>query len=342
MRALTLVALLALPAAAQTDDALPQGQRPRPPAGARPEKGEATPGGRDYDVVLKNGSPFLELELGGAKGLFLLDTGANVSGVDEEWLEEQKATFRPGKASTVGGTTGSVKVESGVFDRLELGTGYFVDAVLKLQSFSHFRAPAPGRPQVGLLGTDFLNRYQVTVDFVASKATLALRHERQPLPADHEPVAVGYPLHPTVGIRLGGVHLPCRVDTGASTLGERAYLDVNPAAVALLRRAGVALKQVGTMTLAGVSGSTKRPLLVLAGDDPEDGVGGLVLALGPVEVSDVTLIVHETGTLAIDAPQTLAGGSILRRTGRFVLDPFDHLMWVPRPPKRQGPRSGPH
>lgn len=290
-----------------------------------------------YALVLKDGAPYMELEVGGARGLFLVDTGANTSGVDRGWLERSGARWRQGKGTTIAGTTGALSVDTCVLDRLDLGRGFFRDAVLTLQRYDGFAPPAPGRPQAGLLGTDLLARYQVWFDWPNARLELRLPGERQPPPPGHEAVACAWPINlPTVGVRLGGLGLPCRLDTGATYLTATPRLDVNQAAVDALRARGVTLVAAGSITVRGVAGPERRE--VLRGEGPE----GLVLELGPARIEGVELVVHGSGTLAGRGyPLALAGATLLSRLHRLVFDPFDQLLWVPIPEPRRGPRLGP-
>lgn len=292
---------------------------------------------RVYALVLKDGAPYIDLRMGASSGLFLVDTGANTSGVDRAWLEESGAGWRPGRTTTVGGTTGAVRVDTCVLERLDLGAGFFRDAGFTLQSYAHFSPPVPGRPQAGLLGTDFLARYQLAFDWPNARLELRLGHERLPPPPGHEAVACAWPINlPTVGVRVGGLGLPCRLDTGATYLTRDPRLDVNPAAVEALRARGATLLPAGHITVRGVSGAERLELLRGAGED------GLVLELGPARVEHVVLVVHPSGTLASRPyPLALAGATLLARFHRLVFDPFDHLLWVPIPEPRHGPRLGP-
>ncbi len=297
----------------------------------------ARPDSAVYPLVVFRGAPYVELELGGARGLFLFDTGANTSGVDGAWLARTGARYRDGGAGSLGGTTGGLRTGRAVFERLPLGRATFRDATFHVQSFAHFASP-PAGPQVGLLGTDFIGRYQVTLDWVAEEVTLRLAHERARAPAGATALALAHPLGlPTVGVRLAGVDLPCRLDTGATTLGVTPQLDVNEAAVAALRAAGVPLEPAGTVRLAGVGGAVSRRVLRAPGGHP-----GLVLDVGPGRVEGVRLVVHGAdSTLGVPYPLALAGCSVLRPLHRLVLDPFDHLLWVWPTPRRKGPRRGP-
>lgn len=290
-----------------------------------------------YTVVIKHGAPYMELAVGGARGMFLVDTGANTSGIDRAWLEASGASWRPGYGTTIGGTTGALRVDTCVLERLDLGSAFFSDATFTLQRYDGFRHPLPGRPQAGLLGTDLLGRYQVAFDWPNARLELRLQGERQPPPPGHEALACAWPLNlPTVGVRVGGLGLPCRLDTGATYLTPEPRLDVNPAAVEALRARGVALEPAGSISVRGISGAERLELLRGAGQE------GLVLELGPARVEDVVLVVHPTGTLAGRSyPLALAGATLLARFHRLVFDPFDHLLWVPVPEPRRGPRLGP-
>lgn len=286
----------------------------------------AEPAAAPLDLL--NGAPYVELELGGAKGWFLLDTGANASGVDRGWLEETKATHQPGGQGRIRGTTGSVAVEKAVFERFALGNGVFPRSTWVVHDYSRF-TPPPGGPQAGLLGTDFLRTFQVTVDYTGRRARFLKRDERSEVDrAAFAPATLSWINgHPTVSVRVGGkgfdgLDLPCRLDSGASYLSPGPFLDVNEHTVSALRAAGAKLTRTGAITLRGVSGPEKRELLA----------GDLTLELGPLRLTDVTLVVHTgSGALSVDGPLTLASSSVLARMGTWTIDPFDHLLWVARP-----------
>jgi hypothetical protein len=273
-----------------------------------------------YDLAVHQGAPYVALTLSGKTGLFLVDTGANASGVDAAWA--QALPHRPARTSAhVTGMTGGAGFSQGVFERLDLGHGFFPDPVLDLESFQGFAHPAAG-PQVGLLGTDFLNCYALTFDYGRSRLDVALRNERAAAAPGEVAVLVSYVANlPTVAVGIGGLELPCRLDTGASYTDPRVLLDVNrPAFEAICRT--VDLRDAGSIYVRGISGAERLRLYE----------GKLAFELGPVRLEPVVLVVHESGTLASYAsPVALAGGSLLARLGRFTLDPFDRALWLARP-----------
>jgi hypothetical protein len=177
-------------------------------------------------LTVAHGSPYIDLTLSGVTGRFLLDTGANVSGVDRSWLASSGVLVRPGPSTSVGGTTGvSVAVPTVGLDRVDLGRGYFANPVFLSQDFSGFSWPG-SEPQAGLIGTDFLSSYAVTLDLAHATASFALWNERTPLGPNDAAIRLDYPLNlPTTDVTLGGLTIPCRLDSGASYQDDSPYLD---------------------------------------------------------------------------------------------------------------------
>jgi hypothetical protein len=281
--------------------------------------------GHVYPLTFLDSSPYIDLSFPGMQqgssvtGTFLFDTGANVSGVDGRWLSKG-VHWRQGALATVAGTTGVLRAQTAVLDSLSLGSGYFVSPTFLVEDFTHFISPT-GKTQVGLLGTDFISRYAITLDYAKGQVTVALQSEVGPAPSS-EPVPVTYPFRlPTATVNLGGASIACRIDTGNSYQDTRPLLDVNQAAVTALNAAGILLSATGYITVAGVTG--QQDLALLEAD------GGLSLTIGSVTLSDVVLVYHDQGTLAQESsPLVLAGSSLLSRFGRFTLDPFAGKLWI--------------
>ncbi|MEZ6188876.1 MAG: hypothetical protein R3F62_28220 [Planctomycetota bacterium] len=175
---------------------------------------------------------------------------------------------------------------------------------------------------MGLLGTDLLINYAVSIDYPAQRARVELKGERRPRGEGWRATGVTFPLNlPTVNARLGGVDLPCRLDSGAGYADPRPFLDANLAALHALRAAGAKLEKIGTLGVRGVTGG--QSLSLYRGD--------LSLEVGPRRIEDVVLVVHPSGSLARRDPLLLAGAPILRRWERLTIDPFDRLLWLQEP-----------
>jgi hypothetical protein len=282
-----------------------------------------TPPGVGYDLALVNGAPYVDLEIDGHPGTFLFDTGANTSGVDVGWMRATGIWYWAGAPATVGGTTGALPLETAIFDQLVLGSGSFDRPVFTIQDFSGF-IPPPGRQQSGLLGMDFIAGFETTLDLPNGRVTLATAAERGPPPPDAVAIPLSLPLNlPTVTVRIGGVEVPCRLDTGAAYQDDRPFLDVNEAAVAAIAATGRVLKKTGEIRMVGVSGPETRDLLEGPPWAP------LVLRAGATRVRGIVLVVDRRGTVGTEpSPLALAGAPILGRLGRLVLDPFAGQLWI--------------
>lgn len=317
--ALPLVLSLALGFAAWAEDERPQPSAPSPTPAETPAE-TPVPGPSEVPLRTYRGSTFAELEVQGKRGLFLLDTGANTSGIDGAWLDAEGIEAREVAPTRVGGTTGALSTRRVILPRLDLGRGFFRDASLLRQDFSRFKAP--GGPQRGLIGTDFLNRYRLTFDYPKARVRLELRHERGEIGPGLVATTLRYPLRlPTANVRVAGVDLPCRLDSGACYLRDEPLLDVNEAALEALKAARVGLEPAGSLSVRGVGGAETLPLFRVRGG----------FALGPAQLPEVTLVVHRRGTLARKEPLALASGTLLARFEVLVFDPFDGLLWLKAP-----------
>lgn len=265
--------------------------------------------GRTEPVVLFRNAPYLPLTLGDRRGLFLFDVGANTSGVDAEWLRGTRHVR--GGESSVAGTTGTLTASEATFDRLDLGHGWFERPRFLVQSFAHFDHPPEGR-QAGLIGTDLIGSFCTTIDYRTRTVTLELRGQRPPR-AGGAPLTLPLNL-PTAEIRVGGAAMPCRLDSGASYIDDRPFLDVNEAAARVVG----ATHKTGEIHVVGVSGPETLDLLE----------GDLALEIAGARIEGVVLVVHRTGTLAGPDPLALAGGNLLSRLGRVTIDPFDGKLFV--------------
>ena len=296
------------------------GQAPLAPAA--PASGVA------FDLTLWNGSPYIDVNIEGATGRFLFDTGANTSGIDGAWLRTSGVPYSTGATLSLTGTTGITETPTIFLSRFDLADGYFSHPSFVVENFSDFGEPG-GEPEAGLLGMDLLSAYAVTLDLAHARAVLMLESER-PAPAPNEtalPLDLWSTGVPTVTANLSGVQLPCRLDTGSAYIVDRPYLDVNEATVSALERAGITLIQTGSVAVAGVTGTETLPLL----EAEWSRNPALSLAVGPVTIQGIVLVVHTDGTLDVSTPVALAGAPVIGQLGTFRIDPFDDQLWITNP-----------
>ena len=197
---------------------------------------------------------FLEVSLNGTNGLlFLLDTGANTSAVDDSTgdklgLTTSRIDSVEGSAGVITVpmvTVGSLSVESAIVNNLEL-TKY---------SLAHSLAP-PGRKLDGILGTDFMKHFIITIDFRDSVITLA----------DRLPEIVGEAIDleldngiPRIKAVINGtVSTWFRYDSGSSLFdSEDIYLNTTEGVLAELLKTDSTLKPSAHFSGTGVGGTVR-------------------------------------------------------------------------------------
>src|SRR5688572_3211985 len=105
---------------------------------------------------------FLTVTVNGTPMLFLFDTGANTSAIDEQ------AAGRLGlpklRTDSVVGSAGTIQVQMVRIKELAAGHATMKDLELTTQDLAYSLVP-PGRKLDGILGTDFMRHFAVTIDF---------------------------------------------------------------------------------------------------------------------------------------------------------------------------------
>lgn len=121
---------------------------------------------RDYQGIY---TPIVEMPVNGKMRYFIVDTGANLSMIDESFYQGNKEDFNFLKEieMTINGVSGSASSTSSYINTV-LG-----DSITILHSFvtndltgvvNNIRTNT-GKRIVGIIGADFLNRYDFNVDF---------------------------------------------------------------------------------------------------------------------------------------------------------------------------------
>lgn len=194
----------------------------------------------------------------GAERLFLLDTGASASALDARAADE--LGLARGAATTVEGTTGVAAVESAVVGSLAVGPLVVRELRVTVQDLAGTLRPS-GETLAGILGSDFLARFVLELDFTARSLTLA-EGPLAPLPG--APASVPLELDngiPRVRATLDDVATSLRLDTGASLFDTPdVYVNVTEDVWDELRRADPALAPERHFTGAGVSGAVTLPV----------------------------------------------------------------------------------
>ena len=281
-------------------------------------------GARPLPLELTNNTPFVQVSVdGSAPQTFILDTGNNGGSI-----VARECADRLGLASGA-----EAKADIGAGAGADVRTSQASQAVLlkalgdtltvaqpMLLTLAHV-ARGEGRRVDGLLGSDFMSRHVVQIDYAARTITV---HDSTPFPIP--PGAAVVPLDLETGWAIaefmvtpqGGKAIPCRVivDTGMR----------------------------GTITLFRPF-STKHGLFDSPGTLPHmvtgTGAGGITrgdvgrldaLSIGSLTFDRPVAVFSRdtTGVLASEYPEGIAGGEILRRHrvtfdyphGRMILEPY--------------------
>jgi hypothetical protein len=159
---------------------------------------------------------FVDVEVGGQRGLFLLDTGAAASVLDPRFAEA--AHVRLGRRREIEGRGGDVGARQAEPVRLSLPGG--PDArVEPLVTDLSDASRAMGVPLAGILGEDFLRGFVVALDY--RDAVLSVARDAVD-PPDATPIRVGGAPYVQARVILGEHRATgeFEIDTGSNTAVE--------------------------------------------------------------------------------------------------------------------------
>jgi hypothetical protein len=294
-------------------------------------------------LVVSSQMPYALVQVGPARGYFVLDFASTASVIDPRGFP------RRARPSPLPGTT----QRFADFDFF----GPWGVVTLSVQDHSRVRGSVA---QAGILGTDFLAQHAYTLDYGrAGKGASVFRQQRgatctdaqlrsegfAPLTTkgyysdDPSTLLPGVPRVPTVPVRIGGVAATAQLDTGFDDNRARHSVNINRALYDELVRAGVQSVAVPTQNMmistcrAGLSEAVSAYRL------PKGKSFELVATDGRAarSVSDAMLFVKDApsgaqvcggiGTWATPAAQM--GASFYVEARRVVIDPFRALVWMP-------------
>lgn len=233
----------------------------------------------------KHGLIFVDGEVNGARGVFLLDTGANKTVFSRAFAD--RAFVRLGRARDITGRGGEVGARQGGPVTLSLAGGprdRVEPVVFDLSQPSR----AMGVPLDGILGADFLGGFVVTLDYRDQRVSLARETDDPP---DALPLIVRSAPYVEAGVSLGdrAARGLFEIDTGSNTAVEfwrpfaRAAFGNVPTttSAAGLGVAGVSVVENGHIDALEVAGRRiASPLVNFADEtppsDPVPRYGGVI------------------------------------------------------------------
>ncbi len=164
----------------------------------------------------KNGLIFVDVQVNGAKGVFLLDTGAAGSVFDSRFAET--AGVRLGRPRQISGRGGDVAAREGQAVQLILPGGPQARIEPVVTDLSQ-ASSAMSVPLAGILGDDFLQGFVLTLDY--RDQSVAMVRDAAP-PADATPIRFGRTPYVSAKVVLNGRTAggDFEIDTGSNTAIE--------------------------------------------------------------------------------------------------------------------------
>ncbi len=272
---------------------------------------------RKERMIIYYGEPWAQASINQVDGIFLVDTGASVTVIDQSVAG--KAQLMALQQEEVRATTGMALLDIGWAKELQFAGKRHENRLVSVKDLSLFRAPG-GRKQAGLIGSDFLSDY--TVVFELPEGEISLRDKRSPIGRKLVPYAM-YMRNgiPTVQIEFNDLRdvAWAHLDTGSGYSDERyVYLDVSEA--------------VGYRMLGGrldLPPDDIAPVISVAGEYDLP-----IYHYGPIKImgkqfDEVRIVVHRHGEgLFSDENAILISGSVLLHFDRVEIDYPARSIWV--------------
>lgn len=165
----------------------------------------------EIPIEIIRGMIYLEAEMNGTKGLFILDTGAPTLIVNQDQAKGQQADAM---SINAGIQVVETKVKSFKLGGIRKRN---IDALAL--DLSHLEK-ASGRQILGLVGYNVFERFALSLDFDQQKLFLSPSSQKIE-PSLHQPTtSLPFTLHehlPIVKVQIGGKTLKFGIDTGAAT-----------------------------------------------------------------------------------------------------------------------------
>ena len=164
----------------------------------------------------KNGLIFVDVQVNGAAGVFLLDTGAAASVFDPRFAEA--AGVRLGRPRQIEGRGGDVAARQGQAVQLALTGGAQARIEPVVADLSE-ASSAMGVTLAGILGEDFLQGFVLTLNYRDQSVSIAGGAAD---PVDATPIRFGSTPYVTARVQLGGRNVAgdFEIDTGSNTAIE--------------------------------------------------------------------------------------------------------------------------
>jgi hypothetical protein len=267
---------------------------------------DKTPGGEAGGAFIHHeGLIFTECQINGTDALCLIDTGANVSAIDDDLAARLELVEL--RETQVLGTTGTASARMVKVDGMQVHGVEAAGIEMTKRDIRHGLTPG-GRTLDVIVGFDFLRGRVMRVDFGGQKLTFPKEapecRQWAPLKIEEGIPQVSFTVNGQVETRL-------RMDTGASIFeSDDTYVNLVEDDLAKILAADPDLKSIGAVSSTGVGGELRMPIYALRS-----------LRLGETDVPRPKAIIQpKQGYFSREGAVGFFGNTLLEGYSPVVLD----------------------
>ena len=193
--------------------------------------------------------------------LFLMDTGANASAIDNTLAAKLK--LQVSKKDTMEGTAGKMLAEMVTLDQLSIGKAFVNNLNVSKQNLSGMITPA-NQKLSGILGTDFLKHFTFTIDFKKHEISFLKIKLNKNGDLRYLPFEMDNGI-PRVKVTINGtVTTYLRYDSGASLFAtDKVYINTTEEVFKKLHAADTTIKPHDYLKGTGIGGDLKLPVVAI-------------------------------------------------------------------------------
>lgn len=247
--------------------------------------------------------------------LFLFDTGANASAIDEKTANLLKVKTH--KVDSVEGTAGTIIVPYVKAKSLSIGNCIAKNLMITKYDLSSSLAP-PNQHLDGILGTDFLKHFVISIDFTRNKITISKKV------VDNLPGFIPFELEngiPRIKATINNnVSTYFRYDSGSSLFDTKdIYLNITKTIFDQLALADTALNPVAFLSATGIGGSIEVPVYKINS-----------VSLTTIGIPNPFIIVQpRQGYFARPDAVGFFGNNLFEKFQKVTIDFIDKKIYVP-------------
>jgi hypothetical protein len=257
---------------------------------------------------------FLNVQINNSDSLlFLFDTGANASAIDEKTADKLKLSVL--RSDSVEGSAGTILVQMVKINSIRAGNAGVTNLEFTKQNLSYSLAP-PGKHVDGILGTDFMKHFIVTIDFKNHEISFSkkIKNNTKPIPflMDTNIPKMKATVNDSFQTFL-------RYDSGSSLFAtDSTYINVTINDWITIQQLDSSLKPCGYFSGIGTGGEIKLAVVPVKS-----------LSFNGQQIQNPFIIVQpKQGYFARTDAVGFFGNNLLDKYHRVIIDFFDDKMYL--------------